>query len=328
MRRRRGAAFLLASLLALVAASGATAQQLPAPWPERSITLTVCFPPGGSTDVAARLLAPPMSEALGRPVVVENRPGAGGNIGIGAVARSQPDGHTLLVCSSAFVVNPSLYARAPYDPVRDFAPITTVGASTNVFAVRAASPFRSLAEVLAVARASPDRMNYASSGVGTTPHLAGEVLKLRAGVSMQHIVFAGAGPATQAALAGTVELLVANQGSIEPLLRSGQLRPLAQTGATRADDMPEVPTLADVGFPGNESDTFIGLWAPAATPAPVLARLAETVLNALRRPEMVERLRLAGLPVVADGPEGLRARVAREVPLWREVIRQAKIAAE
>jgi tripartite-type tricarboxylate transporter receptor subunit TctC len=322
----RRAALLLAALLALAAASGAAAQ--PAPWPERAVTLLVCFPPGGSTDVAARLLAPPMSEALGRPVVVENRPGAGGNIGIGAVARAQPDGHTLLVCSSAFVVNPSLYGRVPYDPVRDFAPVSTLGASTNLFAVRAASPFRSLPEVLAAARANPDRMNYASSGVGTTPHLAGEVLKLRAGVAMQHIVFAGAGPATQAALAGTVEMLVANQGSIEPLLRSGQLRPLAQTGAARAADMPEVPTLAELGFPGHESDTFIGLWAPAATPPPVLARLAATVLDALRRPEVVERLRLAGLPVVADGPDGLRARVAREVPLWREVIREAKIAAE
>ncbi len=160
--------------------------------------------------MAARLIAPPLSEALGRPVVVENRPGAGGNIGIGAVARAQPDGHTLLVCSSAFVVNPSLYARVPYDPVRDFAPVTTLGASPNVFAVRAASPFRSLVEVLAGARASPDRLNYASSGVGTTPHLTGEVLKQRADVAMQHIVFAGAGPATQAALAGTVDLLAAN----------------------------------------------------------------------------------------------------------------------
>ena len=325
MRRRR-AAVLLAALASLAAATMAAAQ--PALWPERTVTLTVCFPPGGSTDVAARLLAPPLSEALGRPVVVENRPGAGGNIGIGAVARAQPDGHTLLVCSSAFVVNPSLYARVPYDPVRDFAPITTLGASTNVFAVRAASAFRSLPEVLAAARASPDRLNYASSGVGTTPHLAGEVLKLRAGVAMQHIVFAGAGPATQAALAGTVELLVANQGSIEPQLRSGQLRALAQTGATRAADMPDVPTLAELGFPGLESDTFIGLWAPAATPAAALARLAEAVGSALRRPETVERFRLAGIPVVADGPEGLRARVAREVPLWRDVIRQAKIAAE
>ena len=168
MRRRR-AAVLLAALAFLAAATVAAAQ--PALWPERTVTLTVCFPPGGSTDVAARLLAPPLSEALGRPVVVENRPGAGGNIGIGAVVRAQPDGHTLLVCSSAFVVNPSLYARVPYDPVRDFAPITTLGASTNVFAVRAASAFRSLPEVLAAARASPDRLNCASSGVGTTPHL-------------------------------------------------------------------------------------------------------------------------------------------------------------
>jgi tripartite-type tricarboxylate transporter receptor subunit TctC len=185
-----------------------------------------------------------------------------------------------------------------------------------------------LAEVLAAARAIPDRMNYASSGVGTTPHLAGEVLKLRAGVAMQHIVFAGAGPATQAALAGTVELLAANQGSVESLLRSGQLWALAQTGPARTADMPDVPTLAELGFPGDESDTFVGLWAPAATPAPVLARLAETVLSALRRPDLAERFRVAGIPVVADGPDGLRERVAREVPRWRDVIRQAKIAAE
>ena len=322
MRRRAATLGAVLALALPAAAAPAGAQQ--AAWPERTVTLVVSFPPGGSTDVAARLLAPPLGEALGRPVVVENRPGAGGNIGIGAVARAQPDGHTLLVSSSAFVVNPSLYARVPYDPVRDFAPITTLGASPNVFAVRAASAFRSLPEVLAVARASSDRLNYASSGVGTTPHLTGELLKLRAGVSIQHIVFAGAGPAAQ----GTVELLVAHQGSIEPQLRTGQLRALAQTGTARAPDMPDVPTLAELGFPGIESDTFLGLWAPAATPATALARLADAVGGALRRPEMAERFRTAGIPVVADGPDGLRARVAREVPLWREVIRQARITAE
>lgn len=323
--RRRDAALLLGALPALAPVPSVRAQ--PA-WPERTITMVVCFPPGGSTDVAARLLAPPLSEALGRPVVVENRPGAGGNIGIGAVARAQPDGHTLLVASSAFVVNPSLYPRVPYEPVRDFAPITTLGASPNVFAVRAESPFRSMEEVLAAARAEPDRLNYASSGVGTTPHLAGELLKLRAGVSIQHIVFAGAGPATQGTLAGTVDMLVAHQGSIEGQLRTGQLRPLAQTSAARVADMPDVPTTGELGIPGIESETFLALWAPAATPAPVLARLAEAVLGILRRSETVERFRTAGVPVLADGPEGLRARVARELPLWRDVIRQAKIAAE
>jgi len=142
-----------------------------APWPDRNLRFIVPFPPGGAADIAGRMLSSHLQGALNRPVVVENRPGAGGNIGIGAVARAQPDGHALLVCSSAFAVNPSLYARVPYDPVRDFAPITTLGASPNVFAVRAASPFRSLAEVLAAARANPDRLNNASSGVGTTPHL-------------------------------------------------------------------------------------------------------------------------------------------------------------
>ncbi len=324
--RRRGAAAAVAALLApLLAGAAATAQ--PA-WPERTVTIVVCFPPGGSNDVAARLIAMPLSEALGRTVVVENRPGAGGNIGIGAVARAQPDGHTLLVCSSAFVVNPSLYARVPYDPVRDFAPVATLGAAPNVFAVRAESPFRTLGEVLDAARANPDRLNYASSGVGTTPHLTGELLKLRAGAGLQHIVFPGAGPATQAALAGTVELLVANQGSIEGQLRSGQLRPIAVTAPARTADMPDVPTLAELGFPGLESDTFVGLWAPAATPPPVLAKLADAVAGVLRRPEVAERFRTAGIPIVSDGPEGLRARVAREVPLWRDVIRQAKIAPE
>ena len=321
--RRRGA--LAAAVAALL--FGAPARAQPA-WPERTVTITVCFPPGGSNDVAARLIATPLSEALGRPVVVENRPGAGGNIGIGAVARAQPDGHTLLVCSSAFVVNPSLYARVPYDPVRDFAPVTTLGASPNVFAVRSQSPFRSLIEVLDAARANPDRLNYASSGVGTTPHLTGELLKLRAGAGLQHIVFAGAGPATQAALAGTVELLVANQGSVEGQLRSGQLRPIAVTAPARTADMPDVPTLAELGFPGLDSDTFVGLWAPAATPAPVLAKLADAVAGVLRRPEVAERFRTAGIPVVSDGPQGLRARVAREVPLWHDVIRQAKITPE
>jgi tripartite-type tricarboxylate transporter receptor subunit TctC len=329
LRRRHAATALAGSLLALAlpAAAAAPATAQPA-WPERTITLVVSFPPGGSTDVAARLLAPPLSEALGRPVVVENRPGAGGNIGIGAAARAAGRAHAAAVVLGLRGEPEPLRARAPYDPVRDFAPITTLGASPNVFAVRAGSPFRSLEEALAAARASPDRFNYASSGVGTTPHLAGELLKLRAGVPMQHIVFAGAGPATQGALAGTVDMLVAHQGSIEPLLRPGQLRPLAHTGAARAADMPDVPTLSELGFPGIESDTFLALWAPAATPAPVLARLAEAVLGILRRPDMAERFRSAGIPVVADGPEGLRARVAREVPLWRDVIRQARIAAE
>jgi tripartite-type tricarboxylate transporter receptor subunit TctC len=299
-----------------------------AAFPERAITLSVSFPPGGATDILARILAPPLSEALGKPVVIENRGGAGANIGIGHVARAAADGYTLLVTSSAFVVNPSLYRSPPYDPFRDFAPISTLGASPNVLAVRPNSGIASLQDLIAQAKASPDKFNYASPGIGTTPHLAGELLKLRAGFEMQHVPFSGAGPATQAALAGTTQAISAAQGSIMAQLRSGELRGLVQTGPTRAIDLPDVPTQEELGIRDANSETFLALFAPAATPAPIQELLAREVVKALQRPDVQERYRQAGAPVVGGGPEELRARVAREVPIWREVIQVSKISVQ
>lgn len=319
----RRAAFLAGGAAALLAHRPAHAS-----FPERAITLTVSFPPGGATDILARILAPPLSEALGRPVVVENRGGAGANIGIGHVARATPDGYTLLVTSSAFVVNPSLYRNPPYDPFRDFAPISTLGASPNVIAVRPNSGIASLQDLIAQAKAAPDKFNYASPGIGTTPHLAGELLKLRAGFEMQHVPFSGAGPATQAALAGTTQVISAAQGSIMAQLRSGELRGLVQTGPTRAIDLPDVPTQEELGIRDANSETFLALFAPAATPAPIQALLAREVVKALQRPEVQQRYREAGAPVVGGGPEELRARVAREVPIWREVIQVSKISVQ
>jgi tripartite-type tricarboxylate transporter receptor subunit TctC len=296
-------------------------------FPERSVTVIVSFAPGGSTDIAVRLIAPAMQEILGRPFVVENRGGAGGNIGIGAAARATPDGYTLLGTSSAFVVNPSLYRNAPYDPFRDFQPISTLSASPNVLAVPAASRFRSLKELIDFAKANPDKLNWASPGSGTTPHLAGEIIALRAGLRVQHISFTGAGPATQAAVAGQVDYIVAHQGSIEPQLRSGQLRPLAHTGTGRQEDWPELPAVSEFGIQGAESETFLALFAPAGVPAPVVARLAAAVTEALKRPDVQERFRKGGMPAnPTPGPDELRARVAREVPLWRDVITQAGIS--
>jgi tripartite-type tricarboxylate transporter receptor subunit TctC len=310
----------------LLGASSAWAQ---GGWPDRPVTLVCCFPPGGSTDASARLVAPGLAELLGKPVVIENRAGAGGNIGIGYVARAAADGYTLLCASSVFVVNSSLYRNAPYDPFRDFAPVGTLGASPNLICVRADSGITSLQQLIALAKARPDRFNYASPGIGTTPHLAGEVLKLRTGIQMQHVPFLGAGPAVQAILAGTVEVLVASQGgSVEAARVSGQTLALAQTGATRSPDLPDVPTLGELGIADAVSETFNALYAPAATPAPIVERLATAVLAVLARPEVQQRYRLAGVPVVPEGADGLKARVAREVPLWREVIRQAKIAVE
>jgi tripartite-type tricarboxylate transporter receptor subunit TctC len=294
-------------------------------WPERAVTIVVCFPPGGATDILARIVAQPLGEALGKPVVVENRGGAGGNIGMGYVARQAPDGYTLLATSSAYVVNPSLYPNTPYDPFRDFAPISELGAAPNVIAVRPDSPFASVADIIAHARANPGKLNFTTSGVGTTPHLAGEVFKLRTGIEMEHVPFSGAGPATQAVLAGTVPIYFTAFGSIGQQVRAGQLRVLAQTGAQRMEDLSDVPTLGELGIRDAVSETFLALFAVAGTPQPILDRLANEVEAILRRPAIRERFRQTGTPVTGGGPAALRARVEREVPMWREVIRQAGI---
>src|SRR5438876_146186 len=218
----------------LIAAAGATCSAARAEYPERQITMIVCFPAGGGTDIAARLINTPLGEALGKPVIIENRGGAGGNIGIAAAARAGGDGYTLLVCSSAYVVNPSLYAQVTYDPFKDFLPVMVIGASPNVFVLPAQSELKSLPELIAKAKANPGKLNWTSAGVGTTPYLAGEVLKIRAGIEMQHIPFAGAGPALTAVLGGQLDMFTANYGSMATLIEDGKLRPIAVTSKARA----------------------------------------------------------------------------------------------
>src|SRR5262249_6234520 len=212
-----------------------------------------CSPAGGGTDTAARRVTIPRGEARGKPVIIENRGGAGGSIGTAAAARAAADGYTLLVCSSAFVVNPSLYANVGYDPFKDFEPIMALGASPNVFVVPASSPYRSMKEVLAKAKENPGKLNWTSPGAGTTPYLAGEVLKLRTGVDMAPIPSPGAGPATTAVIAGQVDLYTANLGSVSALIDSGKVRPVAVTSAKRWPDLPDVPTLDELGVKDAES---------------------------------------------------------------------------
>ena len=261
-------------------------------------------------------------------MVVENRPGASGNIAMGLIARAAPDGYTYLVASSVFVVNASLYRNAPYDPFRDFVTVGTLSASPNVICVPSDSPITSLAELLAQAKAHPDRFNYASPGIGTTPHLAGEVLKLRTGAPLTHVPYQGGGPAVQAILSKTVQVIVAAQGTVATQMQSGQLRVLAQTGAQRSPDMPDVPTLEELGIKDAISETFNAVYAPAATPRPIVDRMAAAILDVLARPEVQEKFRAAGVPVAPEGADGLKARVAREVPMWRQVIEQSKIMVE
>jgi tripartite-type tricarboxylate transporter receptor subunit TctC len=313
---------VLAAMI-VIATAGATFDAARADYPERQITMIACFPAGGGTDIAARLINTPLGEALGKPVIVENRGGAGGNIGIGAAARAAGDGYTLLVCSSAYVVNPSLYAQAPYDPYKDFVPVMVIGASPNVLVVPAQSDIKTMPELIAKAKANPGKLNWTSPGAGTTPYLAGEVLKLRTGISMQHIPFAGAGPATTAALAGQVDLYTANIGSLIGAIDAGKLLPIAVTSQERWPELPNVPTLDELGVKDAVSDTFQGIFAPAGTPQAVIDRLAKELTLILNRPDTREKFVKAGLPVVAEGPEVFRARIAREIPMYKAIIDQA-----
>jgi tripartite-type tricarboxylate transporter receptor subunit TctC len=285
--------------------------------------MIVPFPAGGPADIVARFIGQKMSEDWGQPVVIENRPGGNTAIGAQAAARATPDGYTLLVCSSAFVVNPSLYANVNYDPFKDFIPLMVLGASPNVFTVPAKSDIQSLPDLLARAKANPGKLNWTSSGVGTTPYLAGELIMLRTGTKMVHIPFAGAGPASQAAVAGQVDWYTANLGSVQGLIDGKLVRPIAVTSKTRWPDLKDVPTLAELGIKGAESDTFQGVYAPAGTPQPIVDKIVKALNEILARPDVREKFAKSGLPVVAEGPDVFKARIAREVPMYKEIIDKA-----
>lgn len=317
MRRMR-LAVAFAAVAAVLSAGSARAE-----YPERPITIVACFPPGGGTDLAVRMINVQLGAALGQPVIIENRGGAGGSVGTGVVARAAPDGYTLLSCSSAFVVNPSLYQKVPYDPFKDFVPIMVIGASPNVFVVPAQSKIKSMKEFIELAKASPGKMNWTSSGVGTTPQLDGELIKIKTGINIVHIPYAGAGPASTAVLAGLVDLYTANYGSLTGLLSSGKVRAVAVTSKTRWPDLPDVPTLDEIGIKGAESDTFQGLFAPAGTPKAIVDRLAKEIGKILSDPEIRAKYVKLGLPVLAEGPDQFRARIAHEVPMYKEIIDKA-----
>ena len=330
MRRRDG---LLGGLgLALWSAAGGPraglAQQGPATWPDRPVRVLVPFAPGGPTDTLARLFARELQARLGQPVVVENRPGAGGSAGIGAVARAVPDGHTLLVVSAALVINPSLYRSVPYDALRDFAPVTRAATSPNIVVAHPGTGLRTVADLLAEARARPGALSYASPGTGTSPHLAAELLKQRAGVDLLHVPFSGAAPATQALLGRQTDLAFLSLPVAQPHVERGALVPLATTMAERWPGLPAVPTLAEQGFPGFVSDNFQALLAPAGTPAAVVRRLHLEVAGIAAEPAMRETLSRQGYAAIADAPEAFAAHIAQQLPLWAEVIRRGGIRAE
>jgi len=315
---------------ALLAGAAATSTLSPrqakaADYPERPIKIIVPFAPAGPTDIMARILATHLGEALSGTVVVENRPGAGGNIGIGIAAHAEPDGYTLLITSSAYVVNPGLYAKIPYDPFKDFAAIAELGTSPNVILVDPKLGVKSIADLIARAKANPNELNYASPGIGTTPHLSAELFKIMAGVNLTHVPFSGAGPAIQAVLSGTTQIAFAALPPAHPHIASGALKALAVTGEHRWFDLADVPTMIELGYKDFISDTFQGFLAPIKTPPEIIAQLAAKSVEVLKVEKTAEQLRNDGFEVIANGPAGMKKRIDDEVPKWRDVITKAGI---
>ena len=300
-------------------------QAMAAGYPERPIKIIVPFAPAGPTDIMARILSTHLGDAIGGTVIIENKAGAGGNIGIGAAAHAEPDGYTLLITSSAYVVNPGLYARIPYDPYKDFAPIAELGTSPNVIVVSPKLGINSIAELIARAKADPNELNYASPGIGTTPHLSIELLKIVGGIQITHVPFSGAAPAIQAVLGGTTQIACAALPPARPLIESGALKALATTGAHRWFDLPDVPTMVELGYRDFIADTFQGFLAPAKTAPAIVELLSTKSVEILKTPKIAEQLRNDGFEVIANGPEGMRKRIEDEVPKWRDIVAKAGI---
>ena len=324
-RTRASRSFLMHALLAAMATLGVLASGTArAAWPDHAITIIVHFAPGGANDLLGRLIANELSPMLGQGVVVENRPGANGNIGLTAAARATPDGYTLVVASGVVLVNPSI-SKTAYDPLKDFAPVAFLGSSPNMLLTRPGSGINSVADLIAKARAEPGKVTFSSPGVGSVSQLAVELIKLRAHVDMTHVPFQGAAPAAQAAAAGTVDIAsVAVAGMMGPV-EGGTLKAIAQTGAGPWSELPGVPTLAEAGIPDAVVDTTQMLLAPAGTPQPIIDRLAKEVLAIMRKPEIKEKMMKASFEVRPEGPKELAARIAREVPMWKDVVDKAGI---
>jgi tripartite-type tricarboxylate transporter receptor subunit TctC len=309
--------FPLALVAAMLALSPLTAR---ADYPDRPITAIVPFAPGGPADIIGRILSTFMPQTLGQSVVIENRGGAAGNIGMGQAARAKPDGYTLLMTSTAISVNTALFNNLPYDPIKDFAPISELVNAPNVIVVRPDSGIATIADLVARVKANPNTFSYGSPGAGTKSHLTGEQLKLRAGIDMVHVPFRGAGPAAQAVLARQIQVASVALAAAEALVKSGDLRALAVTGEQRWFSLPDVPTMIESGYPGFISDTFNALFAPAGTPPEIVALLSKVSRAALATPEAREQAHRAGYQIVGGTPDELAARLASEIPAVKELV--------
>jgi tripartite-type tricarboxylate transporter receptor subunit TctC len=297
------------------------------PYPSRPVRMLVGFPPGGGTDIAARLLAPKLSEFLGQQFVVENRPGATTNIASDLVAKSAPDGHTLLFTTSSLAINMSLYKNLPFDALRDFAPVSVFAEAPNLLVANQNAP-SSVPAVIAQARAKPGGLNYSSAGAGTTQHLAGELFKMRTGTDILHVPYKGTAASLTAVIAGEVSFSFANVPAILGHVKNGRLRALAVAGARRSDLMPEVPTMKEAGVDGVEVPVWYGLLAPGATPRNIVTALGEATARAARSPDTRQRLVEQGADPVGNTPEEFAKLLREEVAKYAEVVRISGAKAE
>jgi tripartite-type tricarboxylate transporter receptor subunit TctC len=307
-----------ASLNGLAQAPAASA------FPEKNIRFVVGFTPGGSSDILARALGQKLAERFGQQVVIENRPGAGGNLAAEAVAKSAPDGHTWLLGNNAILAtNQSVYRNLNYDPARDFAPVALVAIQPNVLVVHPSLPVSTVRELISFARKNPGKLNYASTGRGVAAHLSGELFMAMADVDIVHVPYKGAQPALTDLIAGQVQLMFATSSSVIPHVKAGRLRALAVTTAQRSASVPELPTVSEAGVPGFESITWHGVVVPSATPVALVGRLNEEINSVLSQKDLRERLAGLGAEVSTGTPKDFAGHISREIPKWAKVVKDS-----
>ena len=309
------------SLLAVAALLAISTPVRAAEYPSRPVTLVVAFPPGGPSDVLARIVGKKMEQLLGAPFVIENRPGAGGNIAAEGVARAVPDGYTLLMGNNSILAtNASLYKHLNYSPEKDFIPITLIGTQANILVINPEVPARSLKELIALAQAQPGKINFASSGYGAAAHLAGELFKSEAKIDIVHVPYKGAAPALQDVIAGHDQMMFATAASVIGHIEGGRVRALAVTTLKRTQVLPDLPTMDEAGLKGFDASTWHGLVAPAGTPRQVIATLHDAAVKALHDPDVQASLGKLGVDIVGDMPQEFQAYIKSEIPKWTAIV--------
>ena len=320
--------------LALAALAAVTVAALPDPslaqaWPSKPVTVIVPFPAGGTTDIVARLTAQKLSEAWGQPVIVDNRAGAGGNIGSAMVAKAAPDGYTLLMGTvGTHAINASLYDKMPYDVVKDFAPITNVAAVPNMLVVTPSLPVNSVPELIAYAKQNPGKLNMASSGNGTSIHLSGELFKVMTGIQMEHVPYKGSAPALTDLMGGQVQVMFDNMPSAIAHVKAGKLKAIAVTTAKRSPAMPDLPTIDEAGVKGFEAASWFGLLAPAGTPKEIVAKVQADVVKAMKTTDLTEKMGQQGAAAVGNTPDEFAAYIKAELAKWEKVVKASGAKAD